>query len=190
MKKIGKILLKILIAILFVVVVIPFLAIYFIASPICNLIATPIKKSKYKKSNFYKDFGIKFSDVVYQSYLYTVYEFIKANPNIQCVLLENQSFLLKNDTTVVAICTRFDIFHDGNEWKYTDEDKDENKEIFSFLPYCEEEKAKLGEEYKDYKLRMLCHDDDFLNESELEKAKNDDIFLVITSYEDYEKIVL
>ena len=68
MKKFGEILLKILIAILFVVVVIPFLAIYFIASPICNLIATPIKKSKYKKSSFYKDFGIKFSDVVYQSY--------------------------------------------------------------------------------------------------------------------------
>jgi hypothetical protein len=37
---------------------------------------------------------------------------------------------------------------------------------------------------------MLCLDDEFLNESELEKAKNDDMFLVITSYEDYEKIVL
>ncbi len=190
MKKVIELLLKIIVAIFAIIIVIPFLAIYFIVSPICNLIANPIKKSKYKKSSFYKDFEVKFSNDLYQSYLYTVYEFIKANPNIQCVLLENQRFLLKNDTTVTVICTRFDIFHDGNEWKYTDEDKDENKETFSFLPYYEEEKSKLGDAYKDYKVRLIVDSEVFLNEDHLEKAKNDDMFLIIDAPEDYETVNL
>jgi hypothetical protein len=187
MKKIGKILLKILIAILFVVVVIPFLAIYFIVSPICNLIATPIKKSKYKKSSFYKDFKIKYSRDIESSYIYQIYPYVKSNPSIELVKENGTDFYLKGESAIGILCPFMGIYYDNDKIMYSVEEHDEETLSYYNLTY---EYEKLAKQYKSIgkPVKLLVYEDHFETERQFALAKNDDLFITFESLEDYKTI--
>ena len=182
MKNLARFLLKILkyliIAVL-LVVTLPFWLIY--------LIATIFDRIKYKRSEFYKDFKIKYSRDIESSYIYQIYPYVKSNPSIELVKENGTDFYLKGESAIGILCPFMGIYYDNDKIMYSVEEHDEETLSYYNLTY---EYEKLAEQYKALgkPVKLLVYEDHFETEKQFSLAKNDDLFITFESLEDYKTI--
>ena len=182
MKNLAKFLLKIfkyLIIAVLLVVTLPFWLIY--------LIATIFDRIKYKGSEFYKDFKIKYSRDIEASYIYQIYPYVKENPSIELIKENGTDFYLKGESAIGILCPFMGIYYDNDKIMYSVEEHDEETLSYYNLTY---EYEKLAEQYKALgkPVKLLVYEDHFETERQFALAKNDDLFITFESLEDYKTI--
>ncbi|MBR2024481.1 MAG: hypothetical protein IKA02_01590 [Clostridia bacterium] len=181
MQKLGKFLLKILKYLIITILLIlssPFLLI--------NSFILLGERIKYKKSEYYKDFKIKYSRDIECSYEYQLYSYVKANPNIE-IIKTNDDFYLQTETTIASFFYYDDIFYDDGKLKYTIQDSNDQTTEYNLLDFYNtysEAYQKQGKKFK-----FIVWEDLFRDEKQYELAKQDDVFVIINSLEDYKSII-
>ena len=182
MKKVGKFLLKILKLLIIAILLI-------LISPVLliNSFILLSERIKYKKSEYYKDFKIKYSRDIVCSYEYQTYSYVKDNPNIEFVKT-NDDFYLQSETTVASCFYRDDIFYDNGQLKYTIADEKDQITEFNLLDLYNTYSEAFQKQGKNFK--FIVWEDLFRSEEQFELAKQEDIFIIIDSLEDYKTIVL
>lgn len=183
MKKFGKFLLKILkflIIALVLVITIPFWLIY--------LVGISFDRIKYKKSEFYNDFKLKYSRDIEESYIYQIYPYVKANPSIELVKENGTDFYIKGETAIAVLCPVMGIYYENDKLMYSVEEHDEETvTYYNLLPEYE----KLTKKYRDHnkKLKFLVYEDHFESERQFNLAKQDNLFIIVNNLEEYKTII-
>lgn len=105
---------------------IPFLPLFILTIMIVILydfIATPFRKAKYKKSHFYRDFGVKYNSDFYGSEAYEIYNAVKyADLPIVATLYRNE----KGEVSDVLFTFRDILLYISPVW-FIDYDKEKDK---------------------------------------------------------------
>ena len=192
MKKFGKTLLEIFRRLGLCVIIVLLCAIFMLFLPfilIFNLIAYPFKRFKYKKSSFYKDLNIKFSHAVASSFGYTIYPYIKENPNCELIMINDTNFYLKNKNTIAVTFPYVAKFLDS-QWMYA-EDNDEGEFVnYDLLNAVKEDYFCLINDIENYQIKLIADYDNFCSQETLELAKQDNLFIIVDNLEEYKTITL
>ena len=173
--------LKIIYFIVLAVLILPFALIY-------SLYIIPVDMIKFAKSEYRKDFKVKYSRKTTSSYGYQIYGYVKANPNVEFVKLDGNDFYLQNGSTVAIFSPFNNIYYEDGQAKF----EVETAEDLVTFHYLSDNLYKLSEELntQNLKLKLIADEDRFKDSKQLELAKQDDLFVVITSLDDYKTIVL
>ena len=130
---------------LITVLLTPFILLAFVISLLWGLIRYPFCKAKYKKSHYFKDFGIKYAAFVYDSDFYTVYNAIKeANLPLTSVLCRDRKnrandMLFFYGKTLFCVYSKEEIDYDADNGNWIVEiyndrtDKDETVDIIDHI---------------------------------------------------------
>ena len=174
-------LIKIILFIVLAVLIAPFALVY-------SLFAIPADVIKFVKSEYRKDFRVKYSRKITSSYGYQIYCYVKANPNVEFVKLDGNDFYLQSDSAI-AIFSPFDnIFYEDGQVKYEVETAEDLVTYHNLSDNLNKLSEKLNTQ--NLKLKLIANEDTFKDSKQFELAKNDDLFVLINSVDDYKTIVL
>ena len=174
-------LIKIILFIVLAVLITPFALVY-------SLFVIPADIIKFAKSEYQKDFRVKYSSKITNSYGYQIYSYVKANPNVEFIKLDGDDFYLQSDSTIAIFSPFNNIYYEDGQAKFeveTAEDLVTHHNLSDNLSELSE-----GLNTLNLKLKLIADEDRFKDSKQFELAKNDDLFVLINSVDDYKTIVL
>jgi hypothetical protein len=172
---------KFIFLIVLAVLIAPFALVY-------SLFTVPADIIKFAKSEYQKDFRVKYSRKITNSYGYQIYSYVKANPNVEFVKLDGDNFYLQSDSAIAIFSPFNNIYYENGQTKYEVETA---KDLVT-CHYLSNNLNKLSEELntQNLKLKLIADEDRFKDSKQFELAKNDDLFVLITSVDDYKTVIL
>ena len=180
----GKRLLALLLFIVTLPLVILGLVIFGTIYLVMTVLPSPIERMIYKRSDFYKDLGVKYTMSITHSLAYKSYKYVKKNEHLDLEVQSEGYFYYKSGNSILVLPYYAEYKYEGGKWLLsmkeggdTIEPKDV-KVTFQNL---------IKEDITDKELKLLVKEKYFA-EDQLLIAKTDPVFVFYKNKKDFATI--
>ena len=176
-------------AVLLFIVSLPFVLLGLLIFGLIYLLTTvlpaPIEAIIYKKSQFYKDFGIKYFLGVLSNFGYKTYKYVKENKSLSLVFQKEGYYYYKTENAVLVIPYYDGFFLENREWMAdtgTSQGSIKVTDLKSvFAPLIEEDITNL-------ELKLLVTEKLFMK-NQLEEAKSRSEFVFYKDHKSFKDLM-
>ncbi len=172
-------------AVLLFIVTIPFvlagLIIFGAIYLLTTVLPSPIERLIYKKSEFYRDLGIKYTMSITSSFAYKTYPYVKKNPDLELIVQSEGYFYYRSGKVVLVLPYYAEYIHAGGKWYLTMKhggDVIEPKDVK--ITFQNIIKADIS----DMELKLLVKEK-YFQKADLLKAREESSFVFYNSKEDF-----
>lgn len=151
-----------------------------------TVIFAPIEVIIYKKSDFYREYGVKYFLGAIRNFGYKTYPYVKQNPNLSLVFQNEGYYYYKEEKeNSILVLPYYEGFYlQEGEWYAKTGKENEGIKVASLKPVFE---PLIKEDISSLDLRLLVTERMF-KKDELERAKADSSFVFYKNHRDFSTI--
>ena len=150
-----------------------------------TVLFAPIEVIIYKKSDFYRDFGIKYFLGALRNFGYKTYPYVKENPSVQLVFQPEGYYYYKTEGAVLVIPYYEGFYLQDGEWCADIGKDDQVLKAADLKPVFE---PLIKEDISRFDLKLLVTENLFKKE-ELDLARTDPVFVFYKDHRDFDTIL-
>ena len=175
-------------AVLLFLVTIPFvlagLLIFGLIYLITTVLPSPIERLIYKKSEFFRDLGVKYSMSITSSFAYKTYPYVKKNPDLELVVQDEGYYYYKSGNVVLVLPYYAEYIHAGGKWYMTMKHGGDVIEPKDVKPTFQN---LIKTDISEMELKLLVKEK-YFQKADLCKAKEESAFVFYGNKEDFATI--
>ena len=179
---------KRLLAVLLFIVTIPFvilgLVVFGLIYIVTTVLPSPIERIIYKRSQFYKDLGVRYSMSLTHSFAYKSYNYVKANEGLEIVVQDEGYYYYKSKDAILVLPYYAEYKLENGKWLLSMKEGGDTIEVHAIKPTFQN---LIKEDMENTALKLLVKEKYFEKE-DLDKAKADSVFVFYKNHKDFANI--